>query len=66
MSFNVKVISTLNDKNAHVFSMFYDLCVTQMVHFQLKSFSCMIYFDGRQSMKTNDMDLATDITAFEE
>ena len=40
MSFNVKVISTLNDKNAHVFSMFCDLRVTQMVHFRPKSFSC--------------------------
>ena len=40
MSFNVKVISTLNDKNAHEFSMFCDLCVTRMVRFQLKSFSC--------------------------
>ena len=40
MSFNVKVISTLNDKNAHEFSMFCDLCVTRMVRFRLKSFSC--------------------------
>ena len=40
MSFNVKVISTLNDKNAHEFSMFCDLCVTLMVRFRLKSFSC--------------------------
>ena len=37
MSFNMKVISNLNDKNAHVFSMFCDLCVTRMVHFRLKS-----------------------------
>ena len=40
MSFNVKVISTLNDKNAHEFSMFCDLCVTRMVRFRLKTFSC--------------------------
>ena len=33
MSFNVKVISTLNDRNAHLFSMFCDLCVTRMVRF---------------------------------
>ena len=43
MSCNVKVISTLNDKNAHVFPMFCDLCVTRMVCFQLKSFSCFEY-----------------------
>ena len=39
MSFNVKVIPTLNDKNAHEFSMFCDLCVMRMVRFRLKSFS---------------------------
>ena len=44
MSFNVKVILTLNGKNAHVFSMFCDLCVTQMVHFWPKSFSCWLHF----------------------
>ena len=42
MSFNVKVISTLNDKNAHEFSMFCDLCVMRMVRFRLKSFSCLV------------------------
>ena len=40
MSFNVKVISTLNDKNDHAFLMFCDLCITWMVCFRLKSFSC--------------------------
>ena len=44
MSFNVKVISTLNDKNAHEFSMFCDLCVMRMVRFRLKSFSCFQCF----------------------
>ena len=44
MSFNVKVISTLNDKNAHEFSMFCDLCVTRLVRFRLKSFSSCIKF----------------------
>ena len=28
---------TLDDKNIHLFSMFCDLCVTQMVHLRLKS-----------------------------
>ena len=42
MSFNVKVISTLNDKNDHAFSMFCDLCVTRMVRFRLKSYSCLV------------------------
>ena len=42
MSFNVKVISTLNGKNTHEFSMFCDLCVTRMVRFRLKSFSCIL------------------------
>ena len=42
MSFYVKVISTLNDKNDHTFSMFCDLCVTWMVRFRLKSFSCLV------------------------
>ena len=42
MSLNVKVISTLNDKNAHVFLMFCDLYVTRMVRFRLKSFSCFV------------------------
>ena len=42
-SSNVKVISNLNHKNAHVFSMFYDLCVTRMVRFRLKSILVLKY-----------------------
>ena len=45
-SLSTKVIgsrSRSNDKNAHVFSMFCDLCVTRMVPFRLKSFSCFFY-----------------------
>ena len=38
----MKVISTFNEKIE--FSMFCDLCVTRMVRFRLKSFSCSIYF----------------------
>ena len=53
MSFNVKVISSLNDKNAHVFSMFCDLCVRQIVRFRLKSFSCNIYFRTDQFEASN-------------
>ena len=44
MSFNVEVISTSNDKHAHVFSMFCDLCVTLMVCFQLKSILVFTHF----------------------
>ena len=38
----MKIKSTLNDKNAHVFSMFCDLCVTRMVRFRLKSILVVI------------------------
>ena len=47
MSFNVKVISTLNDKNTHVFSMFCDLCVMR------KLFLFSIFFTmSKQLMQT--------------
>ena len=50
MSFNVKVISTLNDKNAHISSMFCDLCVTQMVRFRLKSILVLNYLDIQMTL----------------
>ena len=65
MSFNVKVISTLNDKNAHVFSMFCDLCVTWMVRFRLKSILVYtIFISLPVKMLFHTISFVSDITKF--